>query len=98
MNRKSEFKNTIVERGATIGANATVICGNKIGAFAFIGAGAVVTKDIAAYALVLGNPARQTGWMSEMGYKLIFDEKGVATCPESGEKYKLTNNLVEKIG
>jgi UDP-2-acetamido-3-amino-2,3-dideoxy-glucuronate N-acetyltransferase len=98
VNRKSEFKNTIVERGATIGANATVICGNKIGAFAFIGAGAVVTKDIAAYALVLGNPARQTGWMSEMGYKLIFDEKGVATCPESGEKYKLTNNLVEKIG
>lgn len=97
INRKNEYAKTRVKRGATIGANATIVCGNDIGEFAFIGAGAVVTKEVAAYALVIGNPARQTGWMSEYGHKLKFSEEGIATCPESGEKYKLHNSKVMKL-
>ncbi len=97
VNRRGEYKRTLVSTGATIGANATILCGIKIGKFAFIGAGAVVTKDVKPYALVLGNPAKQTGWMSEYGHKLNFDKEGIATCPESYEKYKLDNNIVFKI-
>lgn len=97
VSRKNEYMKTLVKKGASIGANATVVCGNTIGAFAFIGAGAVVTKDIPDYALVIGNPARQTGWMSEYGVKLNFDEAGWAICKESGEKYMLKNNVVSKI-
>ena len=96
VSRKHEYRPTFVRRGASIGANATIICGNEIGAFAFIGAGAVVTKPVPAYALVVGNPARQTGWMSEYGHKLEFNEKGWATCPESNEQYQLKNNQVTK--
>lgn len=95
--RKDQYMQTVVERGASIGANATIVCGNKIGAYAFIGAGAVVTKEVKPYALVIGNPARQTGWMSEFGHKLSFDNQGLATCPESGQKYKLENGNVSKI-
>src|SRR5688500_18633146 len=85
INRRGQYEKTIVMRGASIGANATVVCGHNIGRFAFIGAGAVVTKHVPDYALVIGNPARQTGWMSEYGHKLSFDQQGRATCPESGE-------------
>lgn len=95
--RKDSYVATIVEKGASIGANATIVCGNKIGTYAFIGAGAVVTKEVKPYALVIGNPARQTGWMSEFGHKLNFGEDGIATCPESGEKYRLENGTVSKI-
>lgn len=94
VSRKNEFLQTIVRRGASIGANATIVCGNNIGEFAFIGAGAVVTKPVPAFALVVGNPAKQTGWMSEFGHKLKFDAAGKATCPESGQEYKLVNNRV----
>jgi UDP-2-acetamido-3-amino-2,3-dideoxy-glucuronate N-acetyltransferase len=97
VNRKNQYLKTTVKRGATIGANSTIVCGHDIGAFAFIGAGAVVTKDVPDYALVIGNPARQTGWMSEYGHKLKFDENGLAVCPESGEKYALKNHRVTKI-
>ncbi len=97
VNRRSAYLKTHVGRGASIGANATIVCGHDIGAFAFIGAGAVVTKTVPAYALVVGNPARQTGWMSEYGHKLKFDTDGIAECPESKEKYRLVNNIVEKI-
>jgi UDP-2-acetamido-3-amino-2,3-dideoxy-glucuronate N-acetyltransferase len=97
VNRRNAYLKTHVGRGASIGANATIVCGHDIGAFAFIGAGAVVTKTVPAYALVVGNPARQTGWMSEYGHKLKFDTDGIAECPESKEKYRLTNNSVEKI-
>ena len=97
VNRKSEFLSTRVEKGVTIGANATVVCGYTLGKYAFIGAGAVVTKDIPPYALVIGNPARQVGWMSEHGAKLVFDETGVAVCSESGERYQLKDHLVSKI-
>ena len=97
VNRKSEYLKTHVGHGASIGANATIVCGHDIGAFAFIGAGAVVTKHVPAYALVVGNPSRQMGWMSEFGHRLKFDENGVATCEESNEKYKLENNQVSKI-
>lgn len=97
INRRSEYKKTMVRKGATIGANATIVCGIEIGAYAFIGAGAVVTRDVPPYALVVGNPARQTGWMSEYGHKLKFDNKGIAVCPESGEKYRLINGQVIKI-
>lgn len=96
--RKEEYRKTIVRKGASIGANATVVCGNEIGQYAMIGAGAVITKEVPAYALVYGNPARQNGWVSEFGHKLNFDSKGLATCPESGEKYALSNNEVSKIG
>lgn len=95
--RKDSYQTTIVEKGASIGANSTIICGTIIGRYAFIGAGAVVTKDVKPYALVVGNPARQTGWMSEFGHKLIFDNKGFAVCPESGERYRLENGSVTKI-
>ena len=94
VSRKHEYMQTLVKKGASIGANATIVCGNEIGEFAFIGAGAVVTKPVPAYALVIGNPARQTGWMSEFGHKLSFDEKGKATCPESGQEYQLENRVV----
>jgi UDP-2-acetamido-3-amino-2,3-dideoxy-glucuronate N-acetyltransferase len=96
VNRKSEYLKTIVRKGATIGANATIVCGNEIGEFAFIGAGAVVTKPVPAYALVVGNPARQTGWMSEFGHKLKFDINGIAVCPESLVKYRLVAGKVSK--
>ena len=97
VNRKSEYLKTKVGKGATIGANATIVCGNDIGEYAFIGAGAVVTKAVKPYALLIGNPARQTGWMSEYGHKLTFDANGEASCPESGDKYKLENKEVRKI-
>ena len=87
--RKEEYLKTVVRQGATIGANATVVCGNDIGRFAFIGAGAVVTKEVKPYALVVGNPSRQVGWMSEFGHRLQFDDQGMATCPESKEQYRL---------
>jgi UDP-2-acetamido-3-amino-2,3-dideoxy-glucuronate N-acetyltransferase len=95
--RRDSYLTTIVERGATIGANATILCGIIIGRYAFIGAGAVVTRDVKPYSLVLGNPARHTGWMSEYGHKLIFDDKGFAICPESGERYRLEHGIVTKI-
>jgi UDP-2-acetamido-3-amino-2,3-dideoxy-glucuronate N-acetyltransferase len=98
VSRKNEYKPTLVRKGASIGANATIVCGNEIGAYAFIGAGAVVTKPVPPYALVVGNPARQTGWISEYGHKLHFDEEGWATCPESGEKYRIANGVVAKSG
>jgi UDP-2-acetamido-3-amino-2,3-dideoxy-glucuronate N-acetyltransferase len=97
VNRRGQYSKTTVKIGASIGANATIVCGNDIGKFAFIGAGAVVTKNIPDYALVIGNPARQTGWMSEYGHKLNFDKSGLAECPESKEKYKLENGRVAKI-
>lgn len=96
INRKEEYKKTLVKRGASIGANATIVCGHDIGRYAFIGAGAVVTKNVPDYALVIGNPARQTGWISEYGHKLQFDKNGVAFCPETKEKYILKNGVVEK--
>jgi len=95
--RRGQYARTTVKRGASIGANATIVCGHDIGEFAFIGAGAVVTKNVKPYALVVGNPARQVGWMSEYGHRLEFDEKGEAICPESGEKYKMENDFVRKI-
>lgn len=95
--RKNEYKQTLVKKGASIGANATIVCGHIIGEYAFIGAGAVVTKDVPAYALLVGNPARQTGWMSEYGHKLKFDSNGDAICTESGERYKLKDGIVSKI-
>ncbi|MBN2349465.1 MAG: N-acetyltransferase [Bacteroidales bacterium] len=94
--RKDQYKKTIVKKGATIGANATIVCGHDIGEYAFIGAGAVVTKSVPPYALVVGNPARQVGWMSEFGHRLHFDDKGQAECPESKEVYTLINNQVSK--
>ena len=97
VSRKHEYLKTLVRKGASIGANATIVCGNEIGEYAFIGAGAVVTKPVPAYALVIGNPARQTGWMSEYGHKLQFNEKGKAVCKENGEEYLLDNKLVSKI-
>ncbi|MGW8316994.1 MAG: DapH/DapD/GlmU-related protein [Bacteroidales bacterium] len=96
VSRKEEYMATIVGKGASIGANATIVCGNNIGKFAFIGAGAVVIKEVKPYALVVGNPARQVGWMSEYGHRLHFDEEGLATCPESREKYRLEHGAVTK--
>ena len=90
--RRGQYAKTIVRKGASIGANATIVCGHEIGEYAFIGAGAVVTKEVLPYALVLGNPARQVGWMSKFGHKLIFNAEGMASCPESGEHYKLNEN------
>jgi UDP-2-acetamido-3-amino-2,3-dideoxy-glucuronate N-acetyltransferase len=95
--RKDSYVSTLVEKGATIGANSTIVCGNRIGKYSFIGAGAVVTKDVKPYALVVGNPARQTGWMSEYGHKLQFDDNGFAICSESGEKYKIQDGNVIKV-
>lgn len=97
INRRGEYAKTTVKRGATIGANATIVCGNDIGEYAFIGAGAVVTKNVPAYALLVGNPAKQMGWISEFGHKLKFDSQNEAICPESGDKYILINNSVTKI-
>lgn len=97
VNRKNQYAKTHVGKGASIGANATIVCGHDIGAFAFIGAGAVVTKNIPAYALVVGNPAKQTGWMSEYGQKLKFDANGTAVCSESNQQYQLKNNVVSRI-
>jgi UDP-2-acetamido-3-amino-2,3-dideoxy-glucuronate N-acetyltransferase len=95
--RKDQYKTTLVEKGASIGANATIICGNRIGRYSFIGAGAVVTKDVAPFELVVGNPARHAGWMSEFGHRLNFNDAGIAVCPESHEKYKLENHQVIKL-
>jgi len=95
--RRDEYKETLVKKGASIGANATIICGNTIGEFSLIGAGSVVTKEVPPYALVVGNPSKQIGWVSEYGHRLSFDESGIAICPESQEKYQLKNNKVEKI-
>jgi len=95
--RRNQYVETIVGRGASIGANATIVCGNNIGKFAFIGAGAVVTREVKPYSLVMGNPARHAGWISEFGHKLTFDDKGEARCPESGDKYRLINGEVSRI-
>jgi UDP-2-acetamido-3-amino-2,3-dideoxy-glucuronate N-acetyltransferase len=97
VSRKDEYLKTIVKRGASIGANATIVCGNNIGEFAFIGAGAVVVREVFPYALVVGNPSKQIGWVSEFGHRLNFNEKGEAECHESKEKYKLYNNKVTKL-
>lgn len=97
VNRKSQYAGTHVGKGATIGANATVVCGHDIGAYAFIGAGAVVTKHVPDYALLVGNPARQLGWMSEYGHRLYFDNEGIAECPESHEKYQLKDGKIFKL-
>lgn len=97
INRRGEYAKTVVKKGATLGANATIVCGHNIGEYAFIGAGAVVTKTIPAYALVVGNPAKQIGWMSEFGHRLKFNEENIAECPESGEVYKIENREVIKL-
>lgn len=97
INRRGQYEKTLVRRGASIGANATIVSGNEIGKFAFIGAGAVVTKDVLDYALVVGNPGKQVGWMSEYGHKLSFNADGLATCEESNEKYKIADNRVIKL-
>lgn len=97
VNRRGQYSKTMVKHGASIGANATIVCGHDIGEFAFIGAGAVVTKNIPAYALVVGNPSKQIGWMSEFGHPLSFDKHGIAVCEESKEKYELKNGVVKKI-
>jgi UDP-2-acetamido-3-amino-2,3-dideoxy-glucuronate N-acetyltransferase len=95
--RKDQYVETLVGKGATIGANATIICGNQLGAFCFIGAGAVITRDVPPYALFIGNPGRQAGWMSEYGHRLEFDQHGRAACPESGEKYELSGDVLRKL-
>lgn len=97
VNRKNQYAETRVGRGATIGANATIVCGHDIGKFAFIGAGAVVTRNVPDYALIVGNPGRQIGWMSEFGHRLDFDTAGIATCPESGQSYRLAGGRVERL-
>ncbi len=97
VNRRGQYTETIVRQGVSIGANATIVCGHNIGRFAFIGAGAVVTKEVPAYALVVGNPARQIGWMSEYGHRLEFDENNMAECPESQERYMLEAGKVRKL-
>lgn len=98
VNRRGQYAKTHVGKGASVGANATIVCGHDIGAYAFIGAGAVVTKTVPPYALVVGNPAKHLGWMSEFGHRLEFDKDGIATCPESKQKYKLQNGAVTKVG
>lgn len=98
VNRRDQYLKTHVGKGASIGANATIVCGHDIGEYAFIGAGAVVTKTVPAFALVIGNPARQSGWMSTFGHKLKFDEQGFAICPESAERYQLENGKVSNLG
>ena len=95
--RKDEYMNTIVKKGASIGANATIVCGNNIGKYAFIGAGAVVTKEVPDYAIMVGSPSKNIGWMSEFGERLVFDKKGIAICNNTGSRYKFINNLVNKI-
>ena len=98
VNRRGQYQKTVVSKGVSIGANATIVCGNDIGEYAFIGAGAVVTKYVPPYALVVGNPAKRVGWMSKFGHKLKFDENNNAVCPESGEKYRLSNGTVSTSG
>lgn len=95
--RKNEYRPTILRRGASVGANATIVCGNEIGEYAMIGAGAVITKPVPAYALVVGNPARQIGWVSEYGHRLNFNSDGIAICPETNQEYKFENNSVKRI-
>lgn len=97
VNRRGEYTRTLVKKGASIGANATIVCGHDIGEFAFIGAGAVITKEVKPYALIVGNPGRQVGWMSEYGHRLDFDQQGIAICPESGQKYQLKNDQVTRV-
>lgn len=97
VNRKSEYRQTVVKKGASIGANATIVCGNNIGQYAFIGAGAVVTKEVKNFALLVGNPANQIGWVSEYGHRLHFNEKGIAICKESGQEYSINNDEVKRI-
>ncbi|MEA2041402.1 MAG: acyltransferase [Bacteroidota bacterium] len=95
--RRHEFEKTTVRKGATIGANATIVCGHEIGEYAFIGAGAVITKKVKPYSLVVGNPAKRIGWMSQYGHRLQFDEDGFATCPESGQKYEYFRGKVKRL-
>jgi len=95
--RKNEYRSTLVKKGASIGANATIVCGHNIGEYAFVGAGAVITKEVKPYALVVGNPARQIGWVSEYGHRLHFDQEGYAVCPETQQRYQLINNSVIRI-
>ncbi len=95
VSRKSEYRPTVLKRGASVGANATIVCGHTLGEYCLIGAGAVVTKDVPAYALMTGNPARQRGWVSRYGEKLVFDDNGIAVCPATGERYRLTEGRVE---
>ena len=95
--RRDKYIETVVEKGATIGANATIVCGNKIGKFSFIGAGAVVVREVLPYALVVGNPSKQIGWMSEFGHRLEFNSEGLASCPESGDTYRLNGEMITKI-
>src|ERR1700730_12845660 len=95
--RKDQYKETLVRKGASIGANATIICGNQIGSYALVGAGSVITKPVLAYALIVGNPGRQTGWVSEWGHRLHFDDSARATCPESAQIYALEENIVRRI-
>lgn len=97
VNRKEQYAKTVVKKGASIGANATIVCGHDIGAYAFIGAGAVVTKNVPDYALVVGNPAKQLGWVSEYGHRLAFDGNGQAFCPETHQEYLLKNNQVTRV-
>ena len=97
VNRKEQYAKTTVKKGASIGANATIVCGHDIGAYAFIGAGAVVTKNIPDFALVVGNPARQLGWVSEYGHRLKFNDEGIAICPETNQEYQLADNKVKRI-
>jgi len=97
INRRNQYAKTTVKKGASIGANATIVCGNDIGEYAFIGAGAVVTKDIPNFALVVGNPSKQIGWVGEYGHRLNFNENGIAICPESKQEYKVENNKVKRI-
>jgi len=95
--RRGQYAKTLVKKGASIGANATIVCGHDVGAYSFIAAGAVITKDVPDYALMMGNPARQAGWMSEYGHRLQFDQKGFATCPESQQKYQLISGKVARL-
>ena len=95
--RKDQYMKTVVKKGASIGANATIVCGNNIGRYSFIGAGAVVTKEVPDYALMVGNPSKRIGWMSEFGERLVFNEKGIAICDTTGSRYKFNNNLVKKL-
>jgi UDP-2-acetamido-3-amino-2,3-dideoxy-glucuronate N-acetyltransferase len=95
--RRDQYEKTVVRKGASIGANSTIVCGNDIGEYSFIGAGAVITKEVLPYALVVGNPAKQIGWMSEYGHRLNFDDSNTAVCPESKEKYLLENGRVRKL-
>ncbi len=97
IDRKSQFKPTLIKRGASLGANSTIVCGHTIGAYALIGAGSVITKNVPPYALMTGNPAQQTGWVSENGWKLTFDEHGIGICPETQQQYQLENNQLKRI-